>query len=128
MEAAKKRPDPRPRKHVPGLSGTVINTRPDRKYLLAYPNDPVTGLAGHLDNGWHRVNHREDKERIHSGSLDPNGDVTFQGMILIYIEKDIWDEIQEDKQAVLRAREAKSRGPGGIDNLMDVEGNPASNI
>ena len=131
MEATTtKRADPRARQYNPGVSGQIRHNRPDRAYLLANPMDNLHGLAMHLDSGWHKVNGGKDgdKERVHSGKTEANGDVTFEGQVLIWIEKDEYDFRMQRRQELIDAREAKIRAPGGIDSVIDVDGNPAQNM
>jgi hypothetical protein len=108
--------------------GCLKNRRDDRAYLLANPNDDLHGLAFHLDSGWHEIRATKDgdKERINSGRVDANGRVTFQGQVLIWLEKDEHDLRAKDQQALVKAREKKKLAPGGIDGVVDAQGVPAT--
>jgi hypothetical protein len=112
----------------PASAGLVKNKRDDRAYLYANPNDDLQGLSFHLDNGWHEINASKDKERANSGRQDANGRITFQGNVLIWLEKEEFDQRAKDRDALIRARDAKKRAPGGIDGIVDAQGVPASNI
>lgn len=114
--------DPPTRTFKPGQSGQLTHGRPDRKYLLANPIDNLHGLRSKLDSGWQLVNGRPDgdKERVHSGSVDANGMVTFQGQVLIFMPLQEFEEQQRYKRELMLARHAKSRGPGGIDGVRSV--------
>jgi hypothetical protein len=124
------RVDPRPRSVSRGQAGTLKFGRVDRAYLLANPNDDIHGLQFHLDSGWRKINGGKDgdKERVHSGRVDANGEVSYQGQVLIWIEKEEYDARQADMRATIKAREAKKQAPGGIDNIVDAQGKLAQNI
>jgi len=129
-EAAPNRADPRKRPLVSTQAGTLRFGRPDRKYKMANPNDPIHGLQIHLDRGWEKVNGSKDgdKERVNGGKVEANGTVSFQGQVLVWIPLEVFEADQDAKRQALQARHAKSRGKGGIDGIVDVEGNPASDF
>jgi hypothetical protein len=124
------RADPRPRNYVPGQAGQLKagTTQANRKYLLANPADNLQGLTFHLDTGWHKVNGKKDgdPERVISGKVEANGDVTFQGQVLIWIELEEWEAREEYKRQAMAAREARKAAPGGLDGVMSAEGEPAT--
>lgn len=122
-----KRADPRPRTNNPGLPGHLLHRRNDRAYLLANPNDNIFGLAMHLDSGWTKVNGGKDgdKERVHSGKVEADGTVSFQGQVLIYLEKADYDRREAAKHALTEQRTAMKKAPGGPDGIVDVDGTPA---
>ena len=119
------RNDPESRPYDPMRAGTVRNKREDREYVLANPNDDIFGLARHIDDGWKEINHRTDRERVYSGREEGNGRVSFQGQVLLWIEKQKHQDRLDAAQAVVKARESKARGPGGIDSVIDATGKPA---
>ena len=122
------RKDPKTRRRVPGMSGTVKNQDPSRAYVFANPNDHLFGLARHIDDGWTKVNAARDKERAYAGRVEENGDVSFEGQILLWIDKDEQQAMLDDAQAIVKAREAKAKRPGGIDSVVGVNGKLAENI
>jgi len=119
------RKDPRKRRWIPGVSGTVKNKEPDREYVMGNPNDQLFGLPRLLEDGWTKVNHTRDKERVHSGRLEENGDVSFQGQVLCWISKEDFQDRLDACQDVVKAREAKANRPGGIDGITGADGTPA---
>jgi hypothetical protein len=129
-EQTPKRADPRKRGFVPTVTGTLRNGRPDRKYLLANPQDQLHGLPILLDRGWQKVNGGKDgdKERVNGGKGEADGSVSFQGQVLVWISLDDWNDQQEYKRSLEQARHAKSRAQGGIDGIRDVDGNLAEDI
>lgn len=133
MEAnPQKRADPRPRTNNPGLPGQLRNGRPDRAYLLANPSDDRFGLAMHLDSGWSKVmtsggGKDGDKERVHSGRIESDGSVTYQGQVLIWLDREEYDRREKTKQSLVKARDARKLAPGGPDGIVNTEGKPASN-
>ena len=122
------RKDPRPRRRIPGMSGTVKERRPDREYVFANPNDHLFGLSRHIDDGWTKINKDRDKERAYAGRVEENGDVSFEGQILLWIDKAEYQEMLDDAQAIVKARDAKAKRPGGIDSVVGVNGKLAADI
>lgn len=123
QEATAKRADPPKRRLMTIDVGQVRNGRPDRKYMLANPNDDIHGLQMKLDQGWQKVNGGKDgdRERINGGRVEPSGLVTFQGQVLIWIDRAEFDGLQAEKLSLIEARHAKSRGKGGIDGLPNLQ-------
>jgi len=125
MATAQERVDPKNRRVSPQDVGNLRFGRPDRKYMLANPNDDLFGLQMHLDTGWEKVNGQSEKERIVAGRVEGNGLVTFQGQVLIWLPMEEWNAREAEKKARNQAREAKRRAPGGEFGVRDAEGNPA---
>ena len=123
--AQAERVDPKNRRVSPQDVGNLRFGRPDRKYMLANPNDDLFGLQMHLDTGWEKVNGQSEKERIVAGRVEGNGLVTFQGQVLIWLPMEEWTAREAEKKARNQAREAKRRAPGGEFGVRDAEGNPA---
>jgi len=123
--AQAERVDPKNRRVSPQDVGNLRFGRPDRKYMLANPNDDLFGLQMHLDTGWEKVNGQSEKERIVAGRVEGNGLVTFQGQVLIWLPMEEWNAREAEKKARNQAREAKRRAPGGEFGVRDAEGNPA---
>jgi hypothetical protein len=96
-------------------------------YKLANPGDMNHGLQIHLDSGWEKVNGRKDgdQERVFGGNVDASGLVTWNGQVLIWLDKAEFDEREAEKAVVRRAYEAKRNSPGGIDGVIDAQGKPA---
>jgi len=125
MATAQERVDPKNRRVSPQDVGNLRFGRPDRKYMLANPNDDLFGLQMHLDTGWEKVNGQSEKERIVAGRVEGNGLVTFQGQVLIWLPMEEWNAREAEKKARNQAREAKRKAPGGEFGVRDAEGNPA---
>jgi len=123
--AQAERVDPKTRRVSPQDVGNLRFGRPDRKYMLANPNDDLFGLQMHLDTGWEKVNGQSEKERIVAGRVEGNGLVTFQGQVLIWLPMEEWNAREAEKKARNQAREAKRKAPGGEFGVRDAEGNPA---
>jgi len=123
--AQAERVDPKNRRVSPQDVGNLRFGRPDRKYMLANPNDDLFGLQMHLDTGWEKVNGQSEKERIVAGRVEGNGLVTFQGQVLIWLPMEEWNAREAEKKARNQAREAKRKAPGGEFGVRDAEGNPA---
>lgn len=129
QQQAESRKDPRPRRRGRGQDGQVQNKHPDRSYILANPAERRFGLAKKLEEGWTRVNHKSgDKERVFCGNLEDNGDVTFEGQVLLWLPKVEHEARLADGQEIVKARDAKAKSRGGIDgNLRGAQGQPAMN-
>ena len=128
QQQAEPRKDPKPRRRGRGQDGQVKNQQPDRAYIMANPAESRFGLAKKLEEGWTKVNHKSgDKERVFCGKLEDNGDVTFEGQVLIWILKEDHDSRLADGQEIVRAREAQSKAPGGIDGVRGADGRLAQN-
>jgi len=129
QQSAEPRKDPKLRRgRSKAVEGTVTNQREDRHYVLAQATDQSFGLIRHIENGYHKVNAQTDKERVVCGRVEPNGDVVFQGHVLVWIEKDLYEEDLAGAKAIMDARSKKSKGPGGVDNVVGVNGKPAHDI
>lgn len=122
-DSTAKRADPPKRRFVMAVAGQVKNGRPDRKYLLANPNDEIHGLPIKLDQGWTRVNGNKDgdKERVNGGKVEADGRVTFQGQVLLFMPLEEYEARQAEMQELVKARHEKSRGKGGIDGLPGLQ-------
>jgi hypothetical protein len=96
-------------------------------YKLANPGDPNHGLQIHLDTGWEKVNGVKggDPERIFGGNVDANGLVSFNGQVLIWLDKVEFNEREAEKAVIRQAREVRRNSPGGIDGVTDANGAPA---
>jgi len=125
MATAQERVDPKTRRVSPQDVGNLRFGNPNRKYMLANPNDDLFGLQMHLDTGWEKVNGQSEKERIIAGRVEGNGLVTFQGQVLIWLPMEEWNAREAEKKARNQAREAKRKAPGGEFGVRDAEGNPA---
>ena len=125
--ASAERVDPRTRRINPGQAGQVRNGRPDRVYKLANPNDMNHGLQIHLDSGWEKISGRKDgdQERVCGGNVDANGLVTWNGQVLIWLDKNEFNEREAEKAVIRAAYEKKRNSPGGIDGVTDANGKPA---
>ena len=126
--AQAERVDPKTRRVSPQDVGNLRFGNPNRKYMLANPNDDLFGLQMHLDTGWEKVNGQSEKERIIAGRLEGNGLVTFQGQVLIWLPMEEWNAREAEKKARNQAREAKRKAPGGEFGVRDAEGNPAQDV
>jgi hypothetical protein len=126
--STEQRKDPRSKRPPRAQDGTVTGQRPDRRYSLAYPSDISFGLTRLLEDGYHKVNAKSDKERVVCGREEPNGDISYKGHILVWIEKDEFEARLEDGQAVVKARMQKAKGPGGLDRVVGVTGKAASDF
>lgn len=105
--------------------GTVMFKRTDREYVFANPNDQVFGLNRHLDDGWKPVG-AGDPERVYAGRQNPaDGTWSFQGQVLLWMDKAEFDDALAAAQELVAARETKARAPGGIDGVHGVDGQPA---
>jgi hypothetical protein len=112
------RQDPKPRRFDPAVAGQVRDPRPDRVYLFCDPRENRFGLQHHIDQGWTLVDATVDKERVYSGRIEENGhDVTYEGQFLVWMDKGMHQEMLDARQAVLKARQAKAKAPGGIDGV-----------
>ena len=125
---AEQRKDPRPRRAPRAVDGTVTGQHPDRRYVLAYPSDISFGLTRFLEDGYKKVNAKSDKERVTCGRVEENGDVSYKGHILVWIDKEEFEARLADGQEVVKARMRKAKGPGGIDNVVSVNGKPAADF
>jgi len=121
------RTDP-PRRTSAAQAGDFRHLHPDRKYVLANPVDYLHGLQVHLDNDWQKVNGKSDKERVVGGKVEDNGDVTYQGLILIWLKAAEWEAREEGKKHLRQSREAKKHAPGGLDGIVKLDGKPAQNM
>jgi len=85
------------------------------------------GLQIHLDSGWEKVNGRKDgdPERVFGGGVDANGLVTWNGQVLIWLDKTEFGAREEEKAVLRNAYERKRNSPGGIDGVTDADGKPA---
>ena len=128
MATAQERVDPKTRRVSPQDVGSLRFGNPNRKYMLANPNDDLFGLQMHLDTGWEKVNGQSEKERIIAGRVEGNGLVTFQGQVLIWLPMEEWNAREAEKKARNQAREAKRKAPGGEFGVRDAEGNPAQDV
>jgi hypothetical protein len=128
--AQAERVDPKTRRIATGQAGHLRNGRADRAYKLANPLDENFGLQIHLDMGWEKINGGKDgdKERVAGGRVDANGTVSFNGQVLIWLPKDESDAREADKRDIMKAREQKRNGPGGIDSVMDADGKLAQRM
>jgi len=122
-EATAKRADPPKRRLMTVEVGQVRNQRPDRVYKLANPADEIHGLPMKLDQGWSKVNGSKDgdKERVNGGKVEADGSVTFQGQVLIWFDLAEYEAFQADRLGLASARQARSRGKGGIDGLPGLQ-------
>lgn len=125
--ASEPRKDPRPRRSR-GRIATVTNQRPDRRYVLVNPADQLSGLAKHLDDGWTKIDAKSDKERVSCGRVSPDGEVSFEGQILLWIDAEEYEARIQDAAQIVKARDAKAAAPGGIDNVKAVDGKLARNM
>ena len=128
MATAQERVDPKTRRISPQDVGNLRFGNPNRKYMLANPNDDLFGLQMHLDTGWEKVNGQSEKERVIGGRVEGNGMVSFQGQVLIWLPLEEWQASEAEKAQRNRAREAKRRAPGGEFGVKDAEGNPAQDV
>lgn len=128
MATAQERVDPKTRRISPQDVGNLRFGNPNRKYMLANPNDDLFGLQMHLDTGWEKVNGQSEKERVIGGRVEGNGMVSFQGQVLIWLPLEEWHAREAEKAQRNRAREAKRRAPGGEFGVKDAEGNPAQDV
>ena len=128
MATAQERVDPKTRRISPQDVGNLRFGNPNRKYMLANPNDDLFGLQMHLDTGWEKVNGQSEKERVIGGRVEGNGMVSFQGQVLIWLPLEEWQAREAEKAQRNRAREAKRRAPGGEFGVKDAEGNPAQDV
>ena len=128
MATAQERVDPKTRRISPQDVGNLRFGNPNRKYMLANPNDDLFGLQMHLDTGWEKVNGQSEKERVIGGRVEGNGMVSFQGQVLIWLPLEEWQARVAEKAQRNRAREAKRRAPGGEFGVKDAEGNPAQDV
>ena len=128
MATAQERVDPKARRISPQDVGNLRFCNPNRKYMLANPNDDLFGLQMHLDTGWEKVNGQSEKERVIGGRVEGNGMVSFQGQVLIWLPLEEWQEREAEKAQRNRAREAKRKAPGGEFGVKDAEGNPAQDV
>ena len=128
MATAQERVDPKTRRISPQDVGNLRFGNPNRKYMLANPNDDLFGLQMHLDTGWEKVNGQSEKERVIGGRVESNGMVSFQGQVLIWLPLEEWQAREAEKAQRNRAREAKRRAPGGEFGVKDAEGNPAQDV
>ena len=122
--AQAERVDPKTRRVSPQDMGNLRNGRPDRRYMLANPNDDLFGLQIHLDTGWEKINGASEKERIVGGRVEANGLVTYQGQVLIWLPLEEWTEREALKKGRNQAREAKRKTPGGEFGVTDALGHP----
>lgn len=122
------RKDPRARRRGKVVDGTVINQNPDRHYVLAHPGSERFGLTRHLEMGYVKVNGKTEKERVVCGRVEDNGDVTYMGHVLVWCPQEDYEADQADAKAIIEARSGKAKGPGGIDNVVGVNGKPAHDI
>jgi hypothetical protein len=124
------RADPKTKRLLPGQAGHLRFGRPERVYKLANPADENFGLQIHLDMGWEKINGGKDgdKERIAGGRVNPDGSVSFNGQVLIWLPKEEHDAREADKRALIAAREKKRNSPGGIDGVTDVNGQLAQKM
>lgn len=128
QQQSEPRKDPRPRRRGRGQDGQVKNKLPDRAYILANPAETRFGLTKKLEEGWTKVNHKSgDKERVFCGKLEDNGDVTFEGQVLLWLDKEEHEARLADGQEVVKSRDAKAKSPGGIDGVRGVDGRMAQN-
>jgi hypothetical protein len=127
MQATERRNDPRPRLSRLQMAGQVDNKREDRQYVLANPSDELCGLPIHLDDGWQKISAKDDKERVIGGRVEKNGDVTFRGQVLVWLDKAEYESREADKRALVAVRNNKKVGPGGLDGVVDAQGKPAQN-
>jgi hypothetical protein len=128
VPAVEQRKDPRPKRAPRAQDGTVTGQRPDRRYALAYPSDVSFGLSRLLEDGYHKVNAKSDKERVTCGRTEDNGDVSYKGHILVWIDVEEFEARLADGQEIAKARMRKAKGPGGIDNVAGVNGKPANDF
>jgi len=128
MATAQERVDPKTRRISPQDVGNLRFGNPNRKYMLANPNDDLFGLQMHLDTGWEKVNGQSEKERVIGGRVEGNGMGSFQGQVLIWLPLEEWQAREAEKAQRNRAREAKRRAPGGEFGVKDAEGNPAQDV
>jgi hypothetical protein len=127
-QQAESRKDPKPRRRGRGQDGQVKNRQPDRAYIMANPAESRFGLAKKLEEGWTKVNHKGgDKERVFCGKLEENGDVTFEGQVLLWISKDEHEAMLADAHDIVVARDAQAKQPGGIDGVRSADGRLAQN-
>jgi len=128
QQPAQARKDPKSRRPPRAAEGTVTNQHPERRYVLAYISDPSFGLSKHLEDGYTKVNGKTEKERVVCGRVEENGDVTYKGHCLVWIDREEYEARLDDGQAVIKARAGKASGPGGIDGVVGVNGRPAHDI
>ena len=62
------------------------------------------------------------------GRVEDNGDVSYKGHILVWIEQEEFEARLADGQDVVRARTQKAKGPGGLDNVVGASGKPAADF
>lgn len=125
------RPEPTVLRSLLGQPGTPLNTRKDRVYFVANPSDQRSslGLQTLLDSGWHRVNHKKgDVERLRGGATQANGDVTWMGQVLLWISLEDYKAINQEIEQGTAELFERVRGPGGVGQVVDVTGKPASNM
>lgn len=122
---AEQRKDPRPRRRGRGQDGQVKNQHPDRAYIFANPGESRFGLAKKLEEGWTRVNHKSgDKERVFCGKLEDNGDVTFEGQVLLWLPKEEQDARLADGQEIVRAQsQTHAKVQGSLNGGRGADGN-----
>jgi hypothetical protein len=124
------RPEPSVLRSVRGFPGTVLNQRKDRRYFIANPTDEHTscGMKACLDVGWIRADHRKDKERLHSGSVQDNGDVTWKGQVLLWLPKEKYERIYAEVTQATAELAVRTHGPGGHNGVVDVTGKLATDM
>lgn len=125
--ASEPRKDPRPRR-ARGKIATVLHQNPDRRYVMANPADTRFGLSKHLEDGWTKIDAKSDKERISCGRVSPDGEVSFEGQVLLWIDKEEYEARIQDAEQIVKARDRQAAAPGGIDNVKAVDGKLARNM
>lgn len=102
----------------------ILNQRDDRRYQVANPNENRFG-ASYLESiGWHFIDRKVDKERIRGGgpSKDDPSKEAYSDQVLMWIEKDLYEEEQtlrfQEQQELLK----RTSRPGGIDAVVGTDG------
>jgi hypothetical protein len=115
------RVDPKPRAGA-HMIGTISNKQPDRAYLLANPNDEMTGVSMMEAVGWLPLMAGKDKEKIVGGRPDAGGRLTVRGLVIMWRPLADQEEDLREKHAFAARHEVAKRQPGGIDNVVGVSG------
>lgn len=115
------RVDPKPRAGA-HMIGTISNKQPDRAYVLANPNDEMTGVPMMEAVGWIPLMAGKDKEKIVGSRPDAGGRLTVRGLVVMWRPLADQEEDQKEKHAFAVRHEEAKRKPGGIDNVVGVSG------
>lgn len=114
------RQDPKPRRYNPVVAGHIKNQNPNRVYAFCDPRESQYGLQHHLDLGWAKIDAKSDPERVYSGRIEDNkSDVTYLGQLLVWMDKEEYQDMLAGRRDVLKARQAQAQAKGGIDRITN---------